>query len=149
MCYRGQNHVLQGTESCVTGDIIMCYRGHNHVLQGTRSCVTGDIIMCYRGHKNKCSSHSPTQQVEAQAFTVQGWHLLTVNQTGTSVQAQDRPQLPQQSPVFQTPHRQYRTVPLRHWQSDNRMSTAVLPHLQATQKGNPARPHFHSPQALR
>ena len=42
--------------------------------------------------------------------------LLPVNQTGTSdsLQAQDRPQPPQLSPVFQTPHRPYRAVPLRH-----------------------------------
>ena len=73
------------------------------------------------------------------------------NQTGTSnsVQAQDRPQPPQLSPVFQTLHWPYRPVPLRYWQSDNRTSTAVLPHLRATQKGNLARPHSRSPQALR
>ena len=77
--------------------------------------------------------------------------LLPVNQTGTSdsVQTQDRPQQPQLSPIFQTPHRPYRAVPLWYWQSDNRTSTAVLPHLQATQKGNLARPRSHSPQALR
>ena len=40
-------------------------------------------------------------------------------------------------------------VPLRYWQSDNRTSTAVLPHLRATQKGNLARPHSRSPQAVR
>ena len=51
--------------------------------------------------------------------------------------------------VFQTPHRLHRAVPLRYWQSDNRTSTAVLPHLRATQKGNLARPHSRSPQALR
>ena len=55
----------------------------------------------------------------------------------------------QLSPVFQTPHWLYRAVPLRHWQSDNRTSTAVLPHLRATQKGNLARPHSRSPQAVR
>ena len=38
---------------------------------------------------------------------------------------------------------------LRYWQSDNRTSTAVLPHLRATQKGNLARPHSRSPQAVR
>ena len=37
---------------------------------------------------------------------------------------------------------------MRYWQSDNRTSTAVLPHLRATQKGNLARPHSRSPQAL-
>ena len=76
---------------------------------------------------------------------------MPVNQTGTSdsVQAQDRPQPPQPSPVFQTPHQTYRAVPLRYWQSDNRTSTAVLPHLRATQTGNLARPHSRSPQALR
>ena len=81
----------------------------------------------------------------------QGWPLLPVNQTGTSysIQAQDRPQPPQLSPVFQTPHWTYRAVPLRYWQSDNRTSTAVLPHLRATQKGNLARPHSRSPQAVR
>ena len=51
--------------------------------------------------------------------------------------------------VFQTPHWPYRAVPLRYWQSDNRISTAVLPHLRATQKGNLARPHSRSPQAVR
>ena len=51
--------------------------------------------------------------------------------------------------VFQTPHRPYRAVPLRYWQSDNRTSTAVLPPLRATQKGNLARPHSRSPQAVR
>ena len=63
------------------------------------------------------------------------YYLL--NQTGTSdsVQAHDRSQPPQLSPVFQTPHRPYRAVPLRYWQSDNRTSTAVLPHLRAIQKG--------------
>ena len=40
-------------------------------------------------------------------------------------------------------------MPLRYWQSDNRTSTAVLPHLLATQKGNLARPHSRSPQAVR
>ena len=40
-------------------------------------------------------------------------------------------------------------VPLRYWQSDNRTSAAVLPHLRATQKGNLARPHSRSPQAVR
>ena len=41
--------------------------------------------------------------------------LLPVNQTGTSdsVQAQDRPQPLQLSPIFQTPHWPYRAVPLR------------------------------------
>ena len=34
--------------------------------------------------------------------------------------------------IFQTPHRLYRAVPLRDLQSDNRTSTAVLPHLGAT-----------------
>ena len=90
--------------------------------------------------------------MEAQAPTVQqGWPLLPVNQTGTSysIQAQDRPQPPQLSPVFQTPHWPYGAVPLWYWQSDNRTSTAVLPHLQATQKGNLARPHSRSPQAVR
>ena len=93
-----------------------------------------------------------TQQVEAQAPTVQqGWPLLPVNQTGTSnsVQAQDGPQLPQLSPVFQTPHWPYRAAPLRYWQSDNRTSTAVLPRLRATQTGSLARRHSRSPQALR
>ena len=33
--------------------------------------------------------------------------------------------------------------------SDNRTSTAVLPHLRATQKGNLVRPHSRSPQAVR
>ena len=77
--------------------------------------------------------------------------LLPVNQTGTSdsVQDQDRPQPPQLSSVFQTPHRPYRAGPLRYCQSDNRTSTAVLPHLRATQKGNLARPHPRSPQAPR
>ena len=51
--------------------------------------------------------------------------------------------------AFQTPHWPYRAVPLRSWQSDNRTSTAVLPHLRATQKGNLARPHPRSPQAVR
>ena len=37
---------------------------------------------------------------------------------------------------------------MRYWQSDNRTSTAVLPHLRATQKGNLARPHSRSPQAV-
>ena len=90
-------------------------------------------------------------QVEAQAPIVQqGWPLLSVNQTGTSysIQAQDRPQPPQLSPVFQSPHWPYRAVPLQYWQSDNRTSTAVLPHLRATQKGNLARPHSQSPQAV-
>ena len=77
--------------------------------------------------------------------------LLPVNQTGSSdsVQAQDRPQPPQLSPIYQTPHWPYRAVPLRYWQSDNKTSTAVLPHLRATQKGNLARPHSRSPQAVR
>ena len=69
--------------------------------------------------------------------------------TSYSIQAQDRPQPPQLSPVFQTPHWPYRAVRLRYWQSDNRTSTAVLPHLRATQKGNLARPHSRSPQAVR
>ena len=69
--------------------------------------------------------------------------------TSDSVQTQDRPQPPQLSPVFQTLHWPYRVVPLRYWQSDNRTSTAVLPHLRAAQKGNLARPHSRSPQALR
>ena len=38
---------------------------------------------------------------------------------------------------------------MRYWQSDNRTSAAVLPHLRATQKGNLARPHSLSPQAVR
>ena len=52
--------------------------------------------------------------MEAQAPTVQqGWTLLPVNQTGTSdiVQAQDRPQPPQLSPVFQSPYWLHRAVP--------------------------------------
>ena len=69
--------------------------------------------------------------------------------TSNSVQAQNRPQLPQLSPVFQTPHWPYRAMLLRYWQSDNRTSTAVLPHLRATQKGNLARPHPRRPQAVR
>ena len=48
--------------------------------------------------------------------------------------------------IFQTPHRPYRAVPLRYWQSDNRTSAVVL---LATQTGNLARPHSRSPQALR
>ena len=59
-----------------------------------------------------------------------------------------RPQPPQLSPIFQTPHWPYRAVPLWYWQSDKRTSTAFLPHLRATQKGNLARPHSHSLQAL-
>ena len=55
----------------------------------------------------------------------------------------------QLSPVFQIPHWPYRAVPLRYWQSDNKTSTAVLPHLRATQKENLARPHSRSPQAVR
>ena len=92
-----------------------------------------------------------TQQVEAQAPTVQqGWPLLPVNQTGTSdsVQTQDRPHPPQLSPIFQTLHWPYGAMPLRYWQSDNRPAAAVLPHLRATQKGNLARPHSCSPQAV-
>ena len=57
--------------------------------------------------------------------------------------------LPQLSPVFQTPHQPYRAELLRYWQSDNRTSTAVLPHLRATHEWNLARPHSRSPQALR
>ena len=38
---------------------------------------------------------------------------------------------------------------MRYWQSDNRTSAAVLPHLRATLKGNLARPHSLSPQAVR
>ena len=74
---------------------------------------------------------------------------ITKTGTSDSVQAQDRPQPPQPSPVFQTPHRPYRAVPLRYWQSDNRTSTAVLPPLRATQKGNLARPPSRSLQAVR
>ena len=76
-------------------------------------------------HQSNCTNQPPrqaTQQVEAQAPTVQqGWPLLPVKQAGTndSVQAQDRPQPPQLSPIFQTPHWPYRAVPLRYWQSDN------------------------------
>ena len=51
--------------------------------------------------------------------------------------------------VLAVRHRPYRAVPLRYWQSDNWTSAAVLPHLRATQKGNLARPHSRSPQALR
>ena len=40
-------------------------------------------------------------------------------------------------------------MPFRYWQSDNRTSTAVLPRLRATQKGNLARPRSRSPQAIR
>ena len=76
-------------------------------------------------------------------------HVLVIVRYECSVQAQDRPQPPQLSPVFQTPHWPYRAVPLRYWQSDNRTSTAVLPHLRATQKGNLARTYSRSPQALR
>ena len=47
------------------------------------------------------------------------------------------------------PHQPYRAVPLWYWQSDNRTSTAVLPHLRATQKGYLARPHSRSPLVLR
>ena len=54
-----------------------------------------------------------------------------------------------QATTASTPHWPYRAVPLRYWQSDNRTSTAVLPHLRATQKGNLARPHSRSPQAVR
>ena len=36
-----------------------------------------------------------------------------------------------------------------YWQLDNRTSAAALDHLRATQKGNLARPHSRSPQALR
>ena len=68
------------------------------------------------------------------------YYLLTRWEQVT-VQAQDRPQPPQPSPVFQTPQQPYRAVPLRYWQSDNRTSAAVLPPLRATQKGNLARPH--------
>ena len=68
--------------------------------------------------------------------------------TSDSVQAQNRPQPPQLSPIFQTPLWPYRAVPLQYWQSDNRTSTAVLPHLRATQKGSLARPHSRSPQAV-
>ena len=39
-------------------------------------------------------------------------------------------------------------MPLRYWQVDNRTSTAVLPPLRATQKGNLASRHCCSPQAL-
>ena len=46
-------------------------------------------------------------------------------------------------------HRPYRAVPLRYWQSDNRTSTAVLPHQRDTQKRNLARPHSRCPQAVR
>ena len=56
-----------------------------------------------------------------------------------SVRAQDRPQLPQLSPVFQIPNWPHRAVSLRYWQSDNTTSAAVLPHLRATQKGNVAK----------
>ena len=81
----------------------------------------------------------------------QGQVCSDICTTGTSgsVQAQDRPQPPQLSPVLQPPHRAHRAVPLRYWQSDNRTPTAVLPHLRATQKGNLARQHSRSPQALR
>ena len=51
--------------------------------------------------------------------------------------------------VMAVRHRPYRAVPLWYWQSDNRTSTAVLPHLRTTQKGNLARPHSRSPQVLR
>ena len=50
--------------------------------------------------------------------------------------------------IFQTPHRPYRAVPLQYGQSDNRTSTAVLPHVRATHKENLARPRSCSPQAL-
>ena len=62
---------------------------------------------------------------------------------------ESNPVSPQPSPVFQTLHWPYRAVPSQYWQSDDRTSTAVLPHLRATQKGNLARPHCRSPQAVR
>ena len=37
-----------------------------------------------------------------------------------------------------------RSVSLWYWQSGNRTSAVVLPHLRATQKGNLARPHSRS-----
>ena len=76
-----------------------------------------------------------------------------------SVQASTRSKLQKENvPLFESTldarhgpvrWRPYRAVPLRYWQSDNRTSTAVLPHLRATQEGNLARPHSHGPQAVR
>ena len=96
----------------------------------------------------KAKQHSKWRHKHPRYNKADPYYLLTRREQ-VSVQAQDRPQPPQLSPVFQTPHWPYRAVPLRYWQSDNRASTAVLPHLRATQKGNLARPHSRSPQAVR
>ena len=114
-----------------------------HIL----GCTAGTVAS---GTPRLGSVHKAEVQYTRLRFSTQGLPLLPVNQTGTSdsVQAQDRPQPPQLSPVFQTLHWLYRVVPLRYWQSDDRTSAAVLPYLRATQKGNLARPHSRSPQAL-
>ena len=96
----------------------------------------------------KAKQHSKWRHKHPRYNKADLYYLLTRREQVT-VQAQDRPQPPPLSPIFQTPHWPYRAVPLRYWQSDNRTSTAVLPHLRATQKGNLARPHYRSPQALR
>ena len=97
----------------------------------------------YEGGKKRSTRRKPQTRASEELENV------SPNRDSNSVQAQDRPQPPQLSPVFQTPHWPYRAVPLRYWQSDNRTSTAVLPHLRATQKGNLTRPHSRSPQAVR
>ena len=82
------------------------------------------------------------------------WLLFVLRPSNMLVYLRDRPaQTSVQVVTFllvsQTPHWPYRAVPLRYWQSDNRTSTAVLPHLRATQKGNLARPNSRSLQAVR
>ena len=98
----------------------------------------------------KAKQHSKWRHKHPRYNKVDPYYLLSRREQVTVfVQAQNRPQPPQLSPIFQTPHWPYGAVPLRSWQSDNRTSAAVLLHLRATQKGNLASPHSCSPQALR
>ena len=127
---------------------LFCFHTLSHEPGGLRG-------LCARGQAMRQSQSSGVVCTERGNETVlglrqQGRPLLPFNETGTSdsVQVQDRPQPPQLSPVPKTPHRPYRAAPLRYWQSDNRTSTAVLPHLRATQKGNLARPHSRSQQTV-
>ena len=87
----------------------------------------------------KDKQHSKWRHKHPRYHKADPYYLLTRREQVTVFRLRTQP--PQLSPIFQTPHWPYRAVPLRYWQSDNRTSTAVLPHLRATQKGNLARPH--------
>ena len=49
--------------------------------------------------------------------------------------------LPSLQPILETPQWPYSAVPLRHWQSENKPSAAVLPPLRPSQERNLARSH--------